>query len=234
MRLAYAVILTMFAAFTLTESQARGGNVLLPPDDGSSASTPNLGFMPSESSSVEPLPVPKTTPAVTPPPATPEPAAPTPTPTPTPAPTPQPTPPQQAPANYLTISLTQSSYWKPYDIANVSSQLGIPRGLVTSECRLGISGMLITNQGAVAVDSNQSPTINVPYEGYVTNASLTTYAACTSAPQPAPSTYIQRIGDKFSVSLSSAFCMPPAPFAGTIRQLWITHGVNGSDSCAYQ
>lgn len=213
------------------------GNVLLPPETSDKSNLPNLGLIPAEP---EPLP-PETKPVETPKPpvpaALPKPATPVAKAPPPYVPPPNYTPPPQAyrppPAYGITISLAKTS-WSPADIQTVSSQLGIAKTSVPVECQMAINGMVISSGGVSSVTNNPAPSTTVGYDGAVTNAMLTAYAACNSAPQPAASNYIQRLGDKYGVPIGSATCEPKTPFAGTTRQVVMTHTATGADSCTYQ
>lgn len=239
----FLVALIAFAAST--GSALAQGNVLLPNENQDKSNYPNLGLTPPEPPP-PPVEIPKP-----PEPAKPDKAATTSTDTtqkaaaksqPAPAQlAPQPyvnyTPPapvQPQPKPYsISISLLRTATWTPADIQNVSSQTGIPAASVTANCHMGINGMLITDRGSEPVDSNITTSVNTPYDGALTNAMLNVYAACNEAPKPAPYNYIQRVGNMFVVSLSSAICQPAVPFKGTMRQILITHSANSSDSCAY-
>ena len=232
-----------FALVFAGEANATG-NVLLPPENADKSNLPNLGLSPAEPTP-QPAPVAETKP--------PEPAkveipvvSETKTPPvqmvkPQPVANPRPyTMPYQPPAappetRYsINITLGKTPGLTPNDIDIINTQLGIDKGSVVSSCHIGINGMLITDKGTSSVDSNAATSVDVVYVGALNNALLSVYAACDSAPKPAPYNYIQRMGNKFAVSLGSAFCEPKTPFSGTMHQIIITHSNTGNDSCVYK
>jgi hypothetical protein len=216
------------------------GNVLLPTDS-SNNTPPNLGLIPAEIESPPPIVKSQPAPAIPPDdqPQAAKPSSPIPPTLPaTPAPI-QTTPPIMNPgkppvaAHTITITLAKP-FLAPTDIENIHTQLGIPKNMVATECQLGINGTLLTDQGAPPVESNALPTVNVPYDGLISNAILAVYAACTSAPKPIQFNYIQQIAGRYALALSSTYCMPNATIAANANQILITHTGSGSDSCTYQ
>lgn len=215
------------------------GNVLLPSANNNSQPLPNLGLIPAE-----PEPTPLQEPKPIPPPVVEEkqPELPAATNTPVPPvqnpvapPYTQPIQPQQPRMPYtVTVALdSRSTSFTPTDIDTVSTQLGIPRAQVTGQCRMGINGMVVTDHGSSTIDGASATSANVAYDGSVTNAILSVLALCNSAPKPAPYNYIQRIGDKYGIAVGSVFCTPKVPFAGTMREIVITHTGTGQDSCNF-
>ncbi len=237
-----AIILATSLALLVPNLARATGNVLLPNDNVDKSSLPNLGLVPAES---EPAPV-----------EAPKPAEVKKTETPAPPPAVIAAPPEVKPiatqpypaypeyppaypepqprgAYSIMVSMPKAT-WTPNDIDIVSTQLGLAKSEVTSKCVMGINGMLITDHGTSSVESKFTNSVKVTYDGLLNNAMLSIYAACDSAPKPAPYNYMQRMGDKFGVSLSSAFCQPKTPFAGTMHQIVINHTTNGNDNCIYQ
>lgn len=224
------------------------GNVLLPSDNPDKSNYPNLGLTPAE-----PAPAAETLKPASPPPAeTPKPVAqpaapkaapliaqPNPA---TPAAHPYSPPPLRQPYQppvpvqpySLSVSLTSGSTLTPNDVNTIGDQLGIAKASVASECRLSIGGMLITDQGTASIENRGTASVTAGYGGTITNAILTTYATCNSAPKPSPYSYAQRVGDKFSIPVGSAFCAPKSAPGGSFRQVTVTHTANGTDSCVYQ
>jgi len=236
MRLRQASLFAVLAVGIMSFCPAWAGNVLLPPDDGNGGGAPNLGLSPSLPEAPQPAPKdtapkPKDKPEALPP-------APAPVlaPLPTPVPPTQPLVPPNAPQQSfnLGIALADNSIGTSSDIQTISEQLGIPVNLVRAECRIGLSGLLVTDRGTIAVDSDGNTHVTASYSGTVVNAILSTQAVCHTAPKPSPNSYVQRIGDQFAITLGSAFCTPAMPFEGTKTRLTITHTATGNDTCLYQ
>jgi hypothetical protein len=230
------LLAAIFAGLVPVAAAMAAGDVLLPPDNGGKSSLPNLGLMPAEPEAA-PAAAPQKKPAQAAMPEKPAAAALLPVTQPA-APPGRPVPPppdyRPAPLPYsIMVSLAKSTIWSANDLETVSRQTGLPKSGVVDHCRMGINGMLITNNGAHAVDSHATDSADVAYAGTVTNAMLSVYAACDSAPKPAPYNFIQRLGDRYAVALGSAFCAPKTPFSGTLGHITVTHGTNGDDRCVY-
>ena len=252
MKIRDAVILVALTAGLFPANYAHAtGNVLIPNDNPDKSTYPNLGL------TTEPTPLPeppkppeapkpeKTTDKTTNPAkdATPQPIAkgepypvqPYPTqPYPVQPYPAQPYQPQPAQLPYaISVSFAQQPNLSANDIDNISTQTGLPKNMVASSCRMGINGMIITDRSTTNVESEASPSVTVRYDGAITNAVLSVYAACNAAPNPSKYSYLQRVGNLYSVSLNSAFCQPKTPFSGTMRRILVTHVATGSDSCVY-
>lgn len=242
------ILSALFATLFATGGAHAQGNVLLPNENLDKSTLPNLGLIPAETTPPPEQPkLPEPVKEETTPPkqtAT-QPAK---------QQTTQPTNPGatqiQGKTNYVAIpmsgpppvprmpytinvSMSPQTKWTPADIDNVSGQTGLPKPEVMTNCRLGFNGMLITDQGSSQVESSVSNTATVSYGGAVSNALLSVYAACLTAPKPAQYSYLQHMGNYYIVALNSAFCQPKVPFSGTMRQIVITHVASGSDTCTF-
>ena len=116
---------------------------------------------------------------------------------------------------------------------SISAQFGLSQPGIASQCRMSIGGMMATDTNSYTVDSQGNTSVKMNYEGNVTNAMLTLYAFCNSAPRPASNNGIQKVGDKYVLPLSTAYCQPRVPFKGTFRTAVISHGLFGTDTCTY-
>jgi hypothetical protein len=243
--ISFAILL---ASLCLPGNARAGGDVLLPADNGSANGAPNLGLLPAEPQpalQAPPQPAPTVLPQLPPvqPPlgSTAKSDAPQgtsatlqtypPRPAPAPMPVPMPAPVMPPVPSSLMIALTNQIPWTVFDIGNVNRQLGLPLGVVTSQCQIGISGLLASDRGTFPFDSNLSLSVNVPYAGALASAQINIYAICASAPKPM--NYMQQIGNKYVVSLSSFSCIPQMSLTG-MHRLLLTHKGNGNDSCTYQ
>jgi len=227
-----ALILATCGFGLLLASASFAGNVLLPNDNADKSNLPNLGLMPSEpepAAAPEPAPTPPLPPAatVTPPPVIAAPAKAPPT------YTPAPVDPNAEPHPYsLTISIANPA-WTPHDQNTINSQIGLSAAEVEPQCRIGFSGIVLTDHGVVSIESKISKSAQVAYGGAVTSTSINIFAACNSAPNPAKYAYIQKFDGKFIVGLGNAFCSPKMPKTGSVKKIVVTQTWNGADDCSF-
>jgi hypothetical protein len=238
----HAVILATLLAVPILAGVAWAtGNVLLPPDSGGPI-MPNLGLLPAEPAPNPPVEVHQgagggkvnsqtqtkyspVTGTSAPPKADASPSAPLPT--------------QvrrgyvpPGPTHKLTIALAETTLWTPDDIDTVSSELGLAKGSVKSECRTGMIGMVIASHNVKNFDSHSTTSMEVNYNDALSQVSLTTYAACGSAPKLSPKSYIPVRDNKYIITLSSAFCTAPA--GKTPSSLLIARTKSITDTCSFQ
>lgn len=251
------ILATLSAALSLTNEAFATGNVLLPQDN----SAPNLGLVPVEPTPASPestldkkpeLAAPAEPTTLPPAPSSAVPPSATTTPSSVQPPAfqaPKPTPAQAAAMNpelyknympapeplpyTITVSLAKPAL-SNNDLEQVSTQLGLAKSEIANQCRFGINGILISDRGSYNVDSHMTTTVDVPYNGALNNAMLSVYSVCDSAPKPPQYSFMQKMGNKFSIAVGVAFCSPAKPFAGTLRHIVITHSGTGNDTCVYQ
>jgi hypothetical protein len=225
------LLLAIMASFVSFNEASATGNVLLPPENSDKSNLPNLGLGPTE-----PAPAP---PVANKPAEAPQPPAPVTTTKPVATSVTKPPAPYVPPRNYsapkpysITITLAKSS-WANSDISAVSSQLGIPKAKVQDECKMAINGMVGSGKGSNSVTGNTTTSATIAYDGVISNATLTAYAVCDSAPKPATYSYMQRLGSKYGLPIGSAFCSPKISSRTSMRQVVMTRSANSPDSCTF-
>ena len=137
------------------------------------------------------------------------------------------------PAHRLTISLSQKSAWGPDDIAAISDKLGIAAAQVPSQCRLTLTGLLITDKTPGAFDTAGAPQAVGYYDGNLSMILINARALCPVGQLPPNRGYVIHSGNGYAVPLTGVTCpapIPGRPPAGIVVQ----YSGNGASSCQYQ
>jgi hypothetical protein len=133
----------------------------------------------------------------------------------------------------ISIRLSGKSIWVSGDLDRINNRLGIARNRVASQCRVSLTGLLMTDKGAYPFDTGLSPGTDAHYDGALSNAMVQVQAVCDAGPLPPNSGLVIQAGDKYVATLGNITCAPPAR-SQAFQQIAVLYAGNSDTRCAYK